>query len=674
MSNDWHFAIDFGTSNTSAAHTAPLSGAVETVALTHRSNLMPSAVYLEDGEILAGDTALLRGRRDASKLLLSPKRYIDHDNVQLGGQDADTKKLVAAVIATALERARNQHAGTQPATVTLTHPEAWSVHSVDQLRQSAIAAGVNPEHIRTISEPRAAAVHYAAQQNIEAGRHVAVFDFGGGTLDIAVLEAQQDGNFRVVAAKGDNSLGGRTVDNLLFRWVLTQLEHDDPDFADYVRTAPVSVMHSLEESIRESKELLSDTSSSTITVSTPQGERDILITRDEFNSIIENAVSRAVELTQAALQQAGVDERTTPIYMTGGSSRIPYVQNRLGEIGTVMTLDDPKTVVSRGALRATLRGFTGAPVASSTPPQQGAATPFGAPKTAETQAIPSQSNDANPYGQSPFSGGNPYGGATTPQTAPMPSTPAESQPQQGPVAATSSVGGSASGGGSNKVLLFSLAGVLLVGAIVAAVVLNSLKGKGEDTPTPDPVTSSVAASAKPSQPASSSAVAKPAVSDPGKTDPTKSERHIVNREPSTKDILPAAFSDKIRSCLDKKSDKYGSGWVSGTQASFYGCLPEYSSLGEHEKEIAYSGTKYVFVGEDAVTAYNDFQKNPKVKSEKLQEASGSKPEIFLGLDGAQDNSPEWAVYYPNAKILVTSHTGTDFRNKMDEYLSFWGFK
>lgn len=139
---------------------------------------------------------------------------------------------------------------------------------------------------------------------------MAVFDFGGGTLDIAVLRAEENGDFTVVAAKSDNTLGGRTIDNLLYRWVLDQVERDNPDLADQLKHAQISVMHSLDQSIREAKEILSDTSSATITVSTPQGEYDFLITRDEFNLIIDNAVQRAVELTQSALRQAGVNEQT----------------------------------------------------------------------------------------------------------------------------------------------------------------------------------------------------------------------------------------------------------------------------------------------------------------------------------------------------------------------------
>lgn len=668
MSQEWHFAIDFGTSNTSAAHTAPLNGAVEVVALTHRSNLMPSAVYLEGNEVLAGDTALLRGRRDASKLLLSPKRYIDHDVVQLGGHDANTQELVAAVISAALDRARTQHAGTEPATITLTHPEAWSVHSVDQLKRSAEKAGAKPHQIRTISEPRAAAIHYAAQQNIPAGKHVAVFDFGGGTLDIAVLESQADGNFRVVAAKGDNSLGGRTVDNLMFRWVLTQLEHDDPDFADYVRTAPVSVMHALEEAIRESKELLSDTSSATISVSTPQGERDVLITRDEFNGIIQDSISRAVELTQAALQQAGVDERNTPIYMTGGSSRIPYVQNRLGEIGTVMTLDDPKTVVSRGALRATLSGFTaGSAPVTAVNPAVGNTAPV---------EVPGNPFEQNPYGapEAP-GGGNPYG------NAPANDTKAFASPMGGQAAPSASgpVAAGAQKKSGSKVMLFSLLGVVVVGALVSVLLVNMLGGK-DDEPTNTGGTETTASSATAPSSSASSSSSKPTSSgkqqpvyDPGTTDPTKSERHIFNREPSTKDVLPAEFADKIRSCLDKRTDKFGTTWVEGTNAMHYSCLMDYGALGEFEKEIAYNGSKYIFVGAEAETAYQDIQKNEKIKPQKIQDAGNGKPEINIGYENPQDNSPDWMVYYPDQKVLVTSHTGTNFRGKENDYLKFFGF-
>ena len=378
MNTAWHLSVDFGTSNSAAAHTGPLSGNVEALPLSHRSNLIPSAVYVqEDGKIYTGDTALSMGRRDASRLVPTPKRYIGHDYVQVAGKDVPLNTLIGAIFHGVVGQGRNQHAGADPTSVTITHPESWSVHNINTLLSAAVSAGIAKETIRTISEPRAAAVHYAAQQHIPAGSHVAVFDFGGGTLDIAVLRAEENGDFTVVAAKGDNTLGGRTIDNLLYRWVLDQVEKDSPDLADQLKHAQISVMHSLDQSIREAKEILSDTSSATITVSTPQGEYDFLITRDEFNQIIHNAVQRAVELTQSALRQAGVNEQT-PIYMTGGSSRIPYVQDRLAGVGSVMTLDDPKTVVARGALTASLHGFTEGSEQITAPQPQQPGNPFGA--------------------------------------------------------------------------------------------------------------------------------------------------------------------------------------------------------------------------------------------------------------------------------------------------------
>ena len=396
----WHIAVDFGTSNSAAAHTAPMTGAVETLPLSHRSNLIPSAVFVQaDGAIHCGDSAISLGRRDPSRLVPAPKRYIGHDQVQVAGQDVPLNALIGAVLYGVLERGRAQHSGENPTTVTLTHPESWSVHNVDMLLSAAATVGLSKDTIRTISEPRAAAIHYAAQQHIPAGSHVAVFDFGGGTLDIAVLRAEQNGDFSVVAAKGDNTLGGRTIDNVLYRWVLDQVEHNDPDTADELKSAEVSVMHSLDQSIREAKEMLSDTSSATITVSTPRGEHDFLITRDEFNTLIDKVVGRAVELTQAALSQAGVD-KSTPIYMTGGSSRIPYVQNRLGEVGTVMTLDDPKTVVARGALAATMMGFTEGSGQVSAPKSQQPNNPFGVgPGTVGAAQAASQSQGQPQQGE-----------------------------------------------------------------------------------------------------------------------------------------------------------------------------------------------------------------------------------------------------------------------------------
>ncbi|WP_448852302.1 Hsp70 family protein [Corynebacterium sp. 335C] len=353
MTTPWHLAIDFGTSNTAAAHTSASGGRVETVALTHHGALMPSAVYADADGIEVGHVAVNRAERRPECFLASPKRLMEHDEVPLGDARHRVADLVGAVLRRVVDVASSRHDGQPPASVTLTHPEAWPAPALANLRAAAAAAGIDDGAVHLVSEPRAAARLYALRDGgVSAGDHVAVFDFGAGTLDIAVLE-RVGADFRVVAARGDNSLGGRNVDVALRRHVERRLDAEHPAVADYLVTAPPSVALTLGHSVRQAKELLSDAWTATVTVSTPLGETNLIITRGEFEELLADDLDRAAALTRAALRDAGADPATTAVYLTGGSARIPLVQEKLAEAGRVATLDDPKTVVARGALMAT---------------------------------------------------------------------------------------------------------------------------------------------------------------------------------------------------------------------------------------------------------------------------------------------------------------------------------
>lgn len=696
MTNAWHLAVDFGTSNTAAAHQSPMGREISALALTHRSNIMPSAVFLdaphgahaaadEEPTLLNGDSALARGRRDPSRLLLSPKRYIDHDEVQLAGRSLPLTKVVGSVIATVLRSGKAQHANQDPETVTLTHPEAWSAHSVEQLKRSAVAAGVPEQNLRVLSEPRAAAIHYASQQSVQSGSHVAVFDFGGGTLDIAVLRAKGDGNFEVVAAKGDNSLGGRTIDNLLYRWVLDQLEHDDPDLADFVRSAPITTVHALESSIREAKEILSDTSSATISVSTPHGETDLLITRDEFNNVIEQSIMRGVELTRAALTQAGVDSTKTPIYMTGGSSRIPFVQDRLGEVGTVMTLDDPKTVVSRGALAATLRGFTGgvngAQGAGSRPGAAGLAGAAGAGLGAGAASAASRSGQSSQPGQS---------GPATPPGMPRAGQGQNQGPSQGPNQGSQSyntspqtaafVPSSANAYGASNfasahatssskpkksntpVIITACVAILAVVIAIGFVALNGgddnggggSGGGGSNSDGGNPPFTE----ANPYTPAR----------EPYESDMYKPLASLL---PEVKDYTPTNFYNRIDSCSTRQDKaSFAGAAYDGMDTKMYSCIPSRDSLEDHKDEFLYNNFRYTQTGDDAQKVY-DHGKNSAVKGQVLQEAGNGWPEITF-YPSANYSSPNVTVWYPEEKLVVLSNgKSDDTKESFIEMLKFY---
>ena len=352
---DWLLGIDFGTSNTAAAHTGAVSGAVEALQLSHNRTTMSSAVFVESPhQIAVGDVATNRAETNPAAYMPSPKRVIGQGVVNVNGYAIASSVPVAAVLDSVMARARAAHAGQAPAQLVLTHPEAWSPREIQVLLDAAAQLGLDPSQVTTVSEPRAAAHYYSRSNTLPPGAKIAVFDFGGGTLDIAVLAANDHGTFDVVAARGDNGLGGKNFDAYIRRWVDEQLDARNPELGDYLRSAPIDIRHALDDSIRRAKELLSEAPSATITVAGGGHTEKFQITREEFEELITPALEKAVTLTRATLADAHVTDPTGlhALYLTGGSSRIPIVQEHLKALGPIATLDDPKTVVAQGAIAA----------------------------------------------------------------------------------------------------------------------------------------------------------------------------------------------------------------------------------------------------------------------------------------------------------------------------------
>lgn len=392
--NQWTIGIDFGTSNTAAAHTNPIKGTVEAVNLSHDRTTMSSSVYVESPEeIEVGDVAINKAESNPAGFIPAPKRVIPQQIFQVNGYDISASKPVAAVLASVVQRASREHGNVQPSELVLTHPEAWSSNEINVLLEAAQQLGLSAAKITTISEPQAAAHYYSKAKELQPGQRIAVFDFGGGTLDIAVLEANGNGSFDVVAARGDNTLGGKNFDALMRRWVDEQLEDRNPELLEYFRTqAPLQERHALEDSIRRAKELLSEASYATVVVSGRGETERFQITRGEFESLITPPLDKAVELTRLTLADAGItsSDQLVALYLTGGSSRIPLVQERLKHFGSLATLDDPKTVVAQGAISA-----VGPIVRNLTPQNLGANIPVMGQGYAPASTPPVQPKKSN---------------------------------------------------------------------------------------------------------------------------------------------------------------------------------------------------------------------------------------------------------------------------------------
>ncbi|NUS45795.1 MAG: Hsp70 family protein [Mycobacteriaceae bacterium] len=358
--SDWALAVDFGTSNTSAAYIDLTSGEIRTLPLTNSGNLMPSAAFVTPlAQVDVGEVALNKAADNPRNFIAAPKRFMSAGQsafyLETGSMQAHL--VVAAILRSALARALSHRGGRSPVHLVLTHPEGWTDRQVRLLVAAAEHLGYPPAAVRTVSEPRAAAHYYANRTTVAPGDQVAVFDFGGGTLDTAVLSAGTDGSFQVLAAQGDNTLGGRNFDAEIRRWVFGELqlrnaellsELQDEHSSDYNRL--------LHESIRQAKEVLSETSQAGIEVVSANHREVVLLTRPQFESIITQEILRASTLAGLTLRAAGIEtNRLKALYLTGGSSRIPLIQRSLQTLGPVATLDDPKIVVAQGALMAVYR-------------------------------------------------------------------------------------------------------------------------------------------------------------------------------------------------------------------------------------------------------------------------------------------------------------------------------
>ncbi|MGW0028192.1 Hsp70 family protein, partial [Rhodococcus sp. NPDC003383] len=302
--------------------------------------------------IATGEVAVNQATVDPAGFVAAPKAHVSDRSVPVRGHHLPVAATIAAVLRTVHTRALAAHNNQPPSEVVLTHPEAWSGRELTVLREAATSAGLGGR-VSLISEPRAAAFYYSRQHDakIVKGSTIAVFDFGGGTCDVAVLTATDEWTFEVLRAGGDNALGGKNLDATVSRWVEQHLADENPQLVAWLRSpAGLDTRRTLDDQIRRAKELLSDAPSATIRVTGHGADLTLTLTREEFEQLIEPQITRGVQLAATVLREAGIDRgRLQALYLTGGSSRIPYVHRRLAELGPIATLDDPKTVVAKGA-------------------------------------------------------------------------------------------------------------------------------------------------------------------------------------------------------------------------------------------------------------------------------------------------------------------------------------
>ncbi len=351
----WTLAIDFGTTNTAAAYCREGERPVP-VRLSDRADQMPSAVFWADGGPRVGTEAVRSARLRPDLFERAPKRRIGEGSIQLGDADVPVTDVVAAVLRHVLAAAARAAGDDRPDALVLTHPDRWAGPRLDVLEAAAQQAGVDPSRIRLVSEPVAAATRYAGARS-SSHQTVAVFDYGGGTCDVAVLRRSDDPDrpWDVLASDGADPLGGDGVDHLVLTAVIDRLRDSGHHALLEALDAPenLGARLTLRDEVREAKHALSYHEQSEVPVAVRDHEAVVSLTADEFDALVAADVDRAVHLTATTLRRARVEPSALDVlYLTGGSSHMRAVHRGLSELlgGRPATLEDPKLVVALGAL------------------------------------------------------------------------------------------------------------------------------------------------------------------------------------------------------------------------------------------------------------------------------------------------------------------------------------
>jgi actin-like ATPase involved in cell morphogenesis len=367
----WNLAIDFGTSNTTGATWA--DGVVAPLEVK-RDRRVPSVVLLSaDGSWVVGREADNQSVVVPERVERAPKRRVGKGHsLLLGGQAVPITSAVAALLGPHTQAARALHHG-DPTHIVMTHPAKWGPERIDVLRMAAHEAGF--ARVEFCPEPVAAA-HYV-EDPLEIGQHVAVYDLGGGTFDTCVVRRTET-SFRVVGLPGGTErIGGEDFDHRMYQHLGQAVARENAAAWEAMNASEDRAWRraaaDLLTQARDAKEQLSRNPRASVYVGSI--ERDITVTRDEFEALISADVDRTVSEMERTIKEAGLaDSDIVKVYLVGGSSRLPLVQQRMGaRFGDrVSTWDDPKGVVVLGAAKfsGTLPAHGAAPGTVAPPPPQ----------------------------------------------------------------------------------------------------------------------------------------------------------------------------------------------------------------------------------------------------------------------------------------------------------------
>ena len=316
--------IDLGTTNSCVA--VMEGGEPVVIPNAEGSRTTPSVVaFTKDGERLVGQVAKRQAVANPEHTVSSIKREMGSDyKVKIESKEY-TPQEISAMILTKLKNDAESYLGQKVTQAVITVPAYFT----DSQRQATKDAGkiAGLEVLRIINEPTAAALAYGLDKAENANQKLLVFDLGGGTFDVSILEIG-DGVFEVIATKGNNRLGGDDFDQRIMDLLIKEFKDQNGIDLSTDRTA----VQRLKEAAEKAKIDLSASMKTTISLpfisADASGPKHLEyeLTRAKFDDITSDLVQQTIDLTSAALKDAKLDKNDiSKIILVGGSTRIPAV-------------------------------------------------------------------------------------------------------------------------------------------------------------------------------------------------------------------------------------------------------------------------------------------------------------------------------------------------------------
>ncbi len=316
--------IDLGTTNSCVA--VMEGGEPQVIANAEGNRTTPSVVaFAKDGERLVGATAKRQAVANTDRTISSIKRHMGSDYKVTIDDKKFTPQEISSMVLGKLKQDAEAFLGEKVTQAVITVPAYFT----DAQRQATKDAGkiAGLDVLRIINEPTAAALAYGLDKDTTNAQKVLIYDLGGGTFDVSVLELD-NGMFQVLATCGDNKLGGDDFDKRVADYILDEFKKSENIDLSKDKMAMQRIIEAAEKAKIELSSLSKTNINLPFITVTADGPKsiDIDLTRAKFDSMTSDLVERTMKPLRQALSDAGLSSNDiAKVILVGGSTRIPAV-------------------------------------------------------------------------------------------------------------------------------------------------------------------------------------------------------------------------------------------------------------------------------------------------------------------------------------------------------------